>query len=64
MEGRRPRDQSDQTVELLLRVARGAADPPHGRLEPSGREPPVEFHGWLELIAAVERLRREPPRRQ
>lgn len=43
-------------MDAILRLRPGD-DVVRGRIEPAGSQSAEEFQGWLELIAAVERLR-------
>ena len=49
-----PGDTAPDTLEVRIALDRG--DPIHGWIEPAGA-PPVRFHGWMDLIAAINRFR-------
>jgi hypothetical protein len=58
----RPRGASpEESITAVLRVDQSGGAPPRGSLGPSDGGEPQPFQGWLGLMAAVERLRRDVP---
>lgn len=52
----RPAASTEEVTEILARFARSAStDAPTGTIQLAGHEP-VEFAGWLDLMARVEEM--------
>lgn len=50
-------DQSGRMGTFVLRLLLGADEPVTGYLTPTGQDAPLYFHGWIDLMIAINTLR-------
>lgn len=48
-----------RTITLVLKLRVGAQAAPSGSVRRSGRDNPINFNGWMDLMGALNRLREE-----
>ncbi len=57
MTGDEPGTESPSTGSFLLRLRLGGTEPPRGTITPYEGTGTRPFHGWIDLMGAINRLR-------
>jgi len=57
MAGDEPGTESPSMASFLLSLRLGGTDPPRGTISPAEGTGAQAFHGWIDLMGAINRLR-------
>lgn len=58
----RPEPDREAALTLILELSPAGADPISGSVGVAGGSPPRPFHGWIDLMSAINSLRADAGR--